>query len=116
MTGKLTGETGISGYYDKESMKKSSGKISVWVEYYIYTDSKEYWDCLRYNENSKNCNSHTSIKTHLEIRCREDLYRGINRIKYNDKGEIIYSDNTRNEWEGIPPDSMVEGLKKIVCK
>ena len=103
-------------FYDRESMKKYRGQVRVWIKYIVSTDTKEYSDCLKYSDNYKKCNSYREYRNQYEIKCRDDLVRRIYVIVYGENGDILYSDNSKEEWSGIPPDSVIEGLKNKVCK
>jgi len=107
-------------YYDRDSVKKSSDKVRVWM---VAKPGKDEAERERMILSLQSINSHqetrvlSDIATFLEIECLEGRVRVITSSHYDGEGRIHYSDNLsdRNGWKDILPGSFVEKLKRRVC-
>ena len=107
-------------YYDRDSVKKSSDRVRVWMVAKLGKDDSERERMIL---SLQSINSHqetrvlSDIATFLEIECLEGRVRVITSSHYDGEGRIHYSDNLsdRNGWKDILPGSFVEKLKRRVC-
>lgn len=108
-------------YYDRDSVKKSSDRVRVWM---VAKLGKGDAEKERMILSLQSINTHqeagvlSDIATFLEIECLEGLVRVITSSHYDGEGRIHYSDNLsdRNGWRDILPGSFVEKLKRRVCR
>jgi hypothetical protein len=108
-------------YYDKDSVKRSSDKVRLWM---ITKLGKDGGEKERMIMSLQSINTHqnsevlSDIATHLEIECAEGRVRVITTTHYDGEGRIHYSDNLshRNGWKDILPGSFMERLKRKVCR
>ena len=108
-------------YYDRDSVKKSSDRVRVWMVAKLGKDDAERERMILFLQS---INSHqetrvlSDIATFLEIECVEGRVRVITSSHYDGEGRIHYSDNLsdRNGWKDILPGSFVEKLKRRVCR
>ena len=108
-------------YYDRDSVKKSSDRVRVWMVAKLGKDDSERERMIL---SLQSINAHqdagvwSDIATFLEIECAEGRVRVITSSHYDGEGRIHYSDNLsdRNGWKDILPGSFVEKLKRRVCR
>ncbi len=108
-------------YYDRDSVRKSSDKVRVWMVAKLGKD-----DAVRERMilSLQSINSHqeagilSDVAVFLEIQCMEGRVRVITSSHYDGEGRIHYSDNLSDldGWRNIIPGSFVERLKKRVCR
>ena len=105
-------------YYDLHSVKKSSGKVQVWVTVKYGEDDRTRIKIITILKENKQCNECEKMSfsmSLIEIYCREDLFNFITSIDYNKDGNVIWTDKTSPENKHIIPGSRIEGLKDIIC-
>jgi hypothetical protein len=108
-------------YYDRDSVKKSSEKVRVWMVTRLGKDDAEKERMIL---SLQSINTHqeagvlSDVATFLEIECAEGRVRVITSSHYDGEGRIHYSDNLsdRNGWRDILPGSFLEKLKRKVCR
>jgi hypothetical protein len=122
-------------YYDTESAKyPSKGIIRIWVKSVVKENIHEsgkdqssresgsiVFDDKKLIEKMREIVDAASpkvVKQLIEISCKDQQYRVITETKYNKKGEVINSVTIADkqlEWEYIIPETLIEGLYKIIC-
>lgn len=108
-------------YYDRDSVKKSSDRVRVWMVARPGRDEAEKERMLlslRSINSLQDFEVGSDIATFLEIECAEGRVRVITSSHYDGEGRIHYADNlnTQNGWKDILPGSFVERLKRKVCR
>ena len=106
-------------YYDLDSVKKSSGQVKVWVTI-MYgdndTDRDEIISVMKKYNQCQGCERLSYSKSLYEIRCREDMSRTNTFIHYDTDGRALYTNETQAKWRDIVPGTIIDKLKKRVCK
>ena len=110
-------KNGTVYYYDLDSVKKSSGKVKVW-EKKMWGDKlrDKVITAMKKDNQCQDCERLSYTKTLYEIRCSGDLYHHITVIDYDTDERVLYRSPKPSEWSHIPPGTIIEDLKKRVCK
>jgi hypothetical protein len=109
-------------YYDKDSVKRKLGIVTVLTKTRYYGKNKEWGDlvdvCIAHSKlNSINdCNRLSSVENLHEINCKEDTERSLSSIDYDEDGRVLYLTSTPSELTYIVPNSIIEELKNRVCE
>lgn len=98
-------------------------KIKDTTDFFNSISSVELW--LRYNTPSKRVKNKKGkyittggekILRLLTIYCSSQTYDVKSTIKYNSRGQVIYSDDFPEHSQNIVPGSVMEGVYKDVCQ
>jgi len=115
-------EHGNVFYYEKDSIERKSGMVKVWTEN-RFDKKNEDWSivvevCKKFVElNSINdCNKLSHVRVLYEINCKEDKYRFLSFVLYDENGKVLYSSSRSLEWDHVIPDTNTDKLKNHVCK
>jgi len=118
-----TEDSGTVYYYDKDSVKGKSGIVTVLTKTRYYGKNKEWGDlvdgCIEHSKlNSINdCNKLSSMKNLYEINCKEDTYRILEIILYDEYVKVINEQSEPTKlFLHIIPNSVMEELKNRVCE
>lgn len=97
----------LSAFINNETIRKDGDKVKVWT-------------LLNYNSiQGEGKYKYKSQKTQHQYDCKKEQFRIIASITYSEKmGEGNNSsifNSSNDEWNPIPPDSIVENSYKIAC-
>ena len=110
---------GTRCYYDKDTLKRTSEKVSLWITIiYSEEEKKELLEDSN-NKSIEKLNELSYSKSLWEINCQGEKYRVMTFIYYNFDGSVLYSHHPErlpSNWEYIIPVSKSDPQKKIVCK
>jgi hypothetical protein len=108
--------SGTVFYYDKDSLKYISGKVKLWEK--IYWGGEELSKRIELlGKMSVEGNQKLSYSKYLlEINCKEKTFRYIVYIDYDEKGGVLYLDKPSEEDLNIVPNTVIDVLKKRVCR
>jgi len=104
--------------YDKDSIKRSGGKVEVWVKT-IYGKEKigGVEEMLKYsNDPTKGVEYISYNKTLYEINCEEETFHRLTSIYYDQNGVVISTNNQATKFKCISSGSTIDRIRKIVCK
>ncbi len=103
-----TTESGKPVYMDSTSIKRNAGNVDVWV----MTNK----DQTEVDKNPKT-KSHATL---IRFKCREGSFSVLQTYEYSDwtgRGQIVNSSNNpMPDYEYPPPGSILDGLRKQLCK
>jgi hypothetical protein len=107
--------SGTVFYYDKDSVKRISGKVKLWEK--IYWGGEELSKRVELlGKMSVEGNQKLSYSKYLvEINCKEKTFSYIVYIDYDEKGGVLYLDKPSEEILNIVPNTVIDWLKKHVC-
>ena len=112
---------GNAFYYDRDSVKKKSGTVTVWTatrwsdadrrKFDMVAELKKQIDC-------PGCERLSLKKDLLKIKCRENRMRRLAFIFYDREGRALYhwTGPAPDEWEVILPGTFQDVLKRTVCQ
>ncbi len=101
------------GYYDAQSITRPSKNIvRVW-ERSNFTERGVIKCVGNLGKEYENLSYTISLS---EINCAEKMSHLLSGTYYDNKGNVIISDNSPQEWHFITPESVDESLYKKVCK
>ncbi len=105
-----TDKKGIDYYYKLERNNLYGMSQKVWIKY--AAESKQVK-----NKKGKLINSGGGkVLTLFDISCQYNTYQILNTIKYNKKGEVIWSNNIPSTTENVVPGSLIEGIYEVICR
>lgn len=108
-----------TGYYDKNSIKKTDNNISqVWtVTIYNEQGKADAFSILKKQDKAPdNPAVLHQESTLLEFDCANGTYRIASINIYDEKGNVLLSvPEINSQWHDILPNSINEKLKNIVC-
>lgn len=101
------------GYYDAQGIAHPSKNIvRVWQRWNFKEKGIMEW-VGKLGKDFENLNYGISL---LEINCVEKTCRVLSANYYDNKGKVILSNSSPDEWDFIVPESIGEGLYKEICK
>jgi hypothetical protein len=109
----FTDEDGTEYSYDKDSIKRQSGKVKVWTTVILGTESRSE---IQKNVSIKGFENLSFTRTQDEINCKEGRTRMVTIIYYDVKRKVLYTITKQTDWRSIVPDSINDLLKSSVCK
>ena len=109
-------EKGTTFFYEINNFNKADLTVTVQVKTHIEPDMKVYTDCLMNEKQTRKCEYLSHSITQYEIKCLYDLFRRVKTKDYDSEGKVTHSDDSKYEFQSIPKDSVIDELKKIVCK
>lgn len=111
-------QNGDLWYYDKDSIKRSSGKVRVWITLIYGNESRR--DLIetfkKHPDTPKNIEDISFNKSLLEIYCKEGEIYDLTDTLYDTIGNEVYTNNLSGEPKFIIPGSINEELKNRVCE
>ena len=107
-------------YYDRDSVKKKSGRVTVWTAMRWSDADRRKSDMIAELKKRIDCPGceRLSLKKDLsEIRCREGRMRKITFVFYDREDRVLYrwAGPAAEEWEVILPGTFQDVLKRAVC-
>lgn len=107
-------------YYDRDSVKKKSGRVTVWTTMRWSDADRRKSDMIAELKKRIDCPGceRLSLKKDLsEIRCREGRMRKITFVFYDREDRVLYrwTGPAAEEWEVILPGTFQDVLKRAVC-
>ena len=116
----LGGDDDFSYFYDSTSISYPSKKVGRFWTKTVYKDKGRIKAMERFRENKELLGMIKNVDhtlTLLEIDCMENKFRTLSGITYSKDGRILKSvDSTPSTWKFIPPHTMYEAFREIVCK
>jgi hypothetical protein len=109
----FTDEDGTEYSYDKDSVKRQSGKVKVWTTVILGVESRSE---IQKNVSIKAFENLSFTRTLDEINCKEGRTRVVTIIYYDVKRKVLYTITEQTDWRSIVPDSINDLLKSSVCK
>ena len=109
----FTDEDGTEYSYDKDSVKRQSGKVKVWTTAILGAESRSE---IQKNVSIKGFENLSFTRTLDEINCKEGRTRVVTMIYYDVKRKVLYTITEQTDWRSIVPDSINDLLKSSVCK
>jgi len=108
-------DSGTVFYYDKDTVKRASGKVQVWET--IYWGGEELSKRVELlGKMSVEGNQKLSYSKYLiEVNCREKTFGYRVYIDYDEKGGVLNLDKPSEKVLNIVPNTNIDTLKKIVC-
>jgi hypothetical protein len=108
-------------YYDRDSVKKRSGNVTVWTTTLWSDSDQRKYDmiaALKKRVDCPDCEKLSMIKDFSEVKCRENLMRKITFVFYDKDSRVLYrwTSPTPGEWEVILPGTFQDILKRKVCQ
>ena len=109
-------------YYDKDSVKRESGIVEIWdvIKYSGINEDWKNWvdSCINISkpDSNPNCNLLSTVKILNEINCKNNTYRLLSAILYDENGKLLEMSSKQTEIKKIYPNTMIEELKNRVCK
>jgi len=106
-------------YYNKKTLTKSSNIVSVWT-YRIITDEqrKKEIEIVKKDDLEKSIKyqNYEDQVTLWKVDCKNRYYKMEKSIDYDHTGIVLESITVKNnEWNSIPPDTLIEGLYNKIC-
>jgi len=112
-----TNKDGSNFYYDKDSTKRSSGKVKVWtIEKHEGESLRRYLNLIQQIHPNIDFSNYSYTKALDEIDCNEDKARTLSIIHYNLESKVITTVSGEAPWEHLVPETIHNELKRIVCK
>ena len=109
----FTDEDGTEYSYDKDSVKRQSGKVKVWTTAILGAASRSE---IQKIVSIKGFENLSFTRTLDEINCKEGKTRIVTIIYYDGKRKVLYTITEQTDWRSIVPDSINDLLKSSVCK
>ena len=109
----FTDEDGTAYSYDKDSVKRQSGKVKVWTTAILGAESRSE---IQKIVSIKGFENLSFTRTLDEINCKEGKTRMVAIIYYDGKRKVLYTITEQTDWRSIVPDSINDLLKSSVCK
>jgi hypothetical protein len=108
-------------YYDRDSVKKKSGMVTVWTATRWSDADRRKFDMvaeLKKRIDCPGCEKLSLKKDLSEIQCRENRMRRVAFIFYDRDGRVLYrwTGPAPGEWEVILPGTFQDVLKRTVCQ
>ena len=108
-------------YYDRDSVKKKSGTVTVWTATRWSDADRRKFDMvaeLKKRIDCPGCERLSLKKDLLKIKCRENLMCRAAFIFYDSDGRVLYrwTGPAPGEWEVILPGTFQDVLKRTVCQ
>jgi hypothetical protein len=108
-----TEKNGDEFYYNKDSVKRISGKVKVWVTIKYGDEGRNDFRKAVPSLNLENLSYTNDL---YEINCMEKTLRLLNSICYDINGKVLYHMPKPTDWIYFPLGSIDEELKSRVCK
>lgn len=108
-------------YYDRSSVKKKSGVVTLWTSTRWSDADRRKFDMvaeLKKRIDCPGCEKLFLKKDLSEIQCRKNLMRRVAFIFYDREGRVLYRwiGPAPGEWEVILPGTFQDVLKRTVCQ
>lgn len=90
-------------YYDKDNIKRESGIVEIWdiIKYSGINEDWKNWvdSCINISkpDSNPNCNLLSTVKILNEINCKNNTYRLLSVILYDENGKFLEMSSKQSE-------------------